>query len=406
MTQDNKYSADLYAIFNSTPSEPVVEGTNSGIMKPKTKQEPAKAGYDPMGFLSDFGSTLKGFFSEDEIKTLDNLPSPPAVRTEVLNQYHEGASIDTLTRSSADTVSALREAQGITSAEGSLGGILAKQRTLLEETGTTPVAETPVEEQEEAPIIDTAVIEAAVANIFGSDAEEAPAESAEGAGLMSRGPTKRAKRVTEGRTTDAFYLDIGTKAESDHGSTPVITKDAREADLPDAQKTRDIGFGHKITAAENTSGKIHGVTFKKEDGTYIPLNAVQKRTILKADMKLHQDSARSAGWDTKLTNIGTSWDKLEAPYQNALTSLAYNVGGSKAGRTWTNVLTAAKNEDVSAFAQGLRRKDAGKNTAGMDNRVAKELYFAGLIDSLADISSELPLADARSGVPATAEATD
>jgi GH24 family phage-related lysozyme (muramidase) len=94
---------------------------------------------------------------------------------------------------------------------------------------------------------------------------------------------------------------------------------------------------------------------------------------------------------------------LEGPYQNALTSLAYNVGGGKAGRTWTNVLTAAKNKDVSAFAAGLRRKDAGRNTEGMDNRVAKELYYAGLIDSLADVKAQLPLATSRSGVPLTKE---
>jgi hypothetical protein len=36
----------------------------------------------------------------------------------------------------------------------------------------------------------------------------------------------------------------------------------------------------------------------------------------------------------------------------------------------------------------------------MDNRVAKELYYAGLITSLDDVSSELPLATAKnSGIP-------
>lgn len=224
-------------------------------------------------------------------------------------------------------------------------------------------------------------------------------------GVMARtGPSTRAVRDTEGRRTDQFYLDIGIHAESDHGSTPQITNDAREADLPDEQKSRDIGFGHKISADENATGEIHGIKFKNEDGTFIPLTEKDKRYILKQDMLVHQKAARNAGWDTKLANIGTSWDELDSEYQNALTSLAYNVGGSKAGRTWTNVLTAAKNKDVSAFARGLRRKDAGRNTEGMDNRVAKELYYAGLIDSLADVSEELPLATSRnSGIPATAE---
>ncbi len=222
-------------------------------------------------------------------------------------------------------------------------------------------------------------------------------------GLMSRVSRKRGPILAESRTTDAFYLNIGTHAETDHGSTPQITNDSREANKPDAEKSRDVGFGHKITAAENTSGKIHGITFKNKDGTYKPLNETEKRTILKADMKIHQDSARASGWDAKLKKIGTSWDQLDEPYQNALTSLAYNVGGSKAGKSWNKVLTAAKNRDVGSFALGMRRKDAGKNTAGMDNRVAKELYFAGLISSLTDVSSQLPLADSRSGIPVNKE---
>jgi len=38
------------------------------------------------------------------------------------------------------------------------------------------------------------------------------------------------------------------------------------------------------------------------------------------------DTDQGIGWDTKLSNIGTSWDELGAPYRAALTSLAYNVG--------------------------------------------------------------------------------
>ena len=48
----------------------------------------------------------------------------------------------------------------------------------------------------------------------------------------------------------------------------------------------------------------------------------------------------------------------------------------------------------------MRRKDARKYTAGMDNRVAKELYYSGLITGLSEVQNELPLADANvAGIP-------
>ena len=222
--------------------------------------------------------------------------------------------------------------------------------------------------------------------------------------LSSRFDTKGATGLT------TFYEDIGKKAESDHGSTPVPTKDARETkEYIDGKlnpnyianpedRSKDVGYGHKVTAAEEASGKIRGVTFKNEDGTYKDLTEEDKVTILNADMQAHTKAARDAGWDTKLANIGTSWNQLDPSYQRALTSLAYNVGGRKAGEQWTAVLRAAKDRDVTEFARQLRRKDAGRYTAGMDNRVMKELKFAGLIDKRRDVSSVLPLADRRSGI--------
>ena len=198
-----------------------------------------------------------------------------------------------------------------------------------------------------------------------------------------------------------FYTKIAEKAETDHGATPVITNDAGEASKPDADKSRDIGYGHKITATENTSGKIHGIPFKDlKTGNFISLTKADKVAIYNADMDMHTKAARNNGWDTKLANIGTSWDKLDTKYTRVLSSLAYNVGGDKAGDQWTAVLKAAKDKDITEFAKQLRRKDAGKYTSGMDNRVAKELYFAKLIDKLSDVSSVLPKANATvAGIP-------
>ena len=122
------------------------------------------------------------------------------------------------------------------------------------------------------------------------------------------------------------------------------------------------------------------------------LTLAEMKTIASKDYEHHVNLARKVGWDSKLKAIGTSWDALDEQYKMALGSLAYNVGGAKAGEDWTAVLKAAKNKNLASFAKELRRQDAGKYSKGMDNRVAKELYYAGLITSLDDVATQLPLA--------------
>ena len=202
------------------------------------------------------------------------------------------------------------------------------------------------------------------------------------------------------RLTD-FQANIGMFGEGDHGSTPRITKDAAEAGKPDSEKSLDIGYGHKIIRGgkEDTSGEIYGIKYKNEDGTYIPLTKEQKLTILRKDFEKNTKLARNSGWDKKLEDKGSSWDELDPRYKDALSSLAINVGGSKAGDDWTRVLDAAIAKDPVAFARELRRKSAGKYTKGMDNRVMKELYYAGIITNRSEVQSVLKKANAGSGVP-------
>ena len=236
-------------------------------------------------------------------------------------------------------------------------------------------------------------------------------------GLGARPQTITPPKIDEMQITEAkdFYLKIGEIAESDHGSIPKLTNDAAEASKPDADKSMDIGFGHKIKrgGTEDTSGMIHGIKYKKADGTYIPLTQEQKVKILNKDMtknlnlarkdSVDENKVKQKGWDAKLKDIGTSWDKLDTKYQNVLTSLAYNVGGTGAGQQWTAVLQAAKDENVMDFAKELRRKDGNAITKGMDNRVIRELYAAGIIDYFDDVSGVLPLASYSSlsgdGIP-------
>jgi hypothetical protein len=239
--------------------------------------------------------------------------------------------------------------------------------------------------------VPTGSIEEAVREVYGL--EEEPAPEAETPAVAEETTT----------TTNTFSSSIA-EFETDHGDVPVPTNDASEANLPEAQRSKDVGYGHKVKPSEEASGMIHGVRFKDDQGNYIPLTEAQKQTILEGDMDANVDLARSdteggIGWDTKLANINSSWDALDSDYKDVLTSLAFNVGGENAGRSWTAVLTAARDENVTDFANHIRRKDAGRYTAGMDNRAVKELYAAGLITGRSEVQTQLPLADQRSGVP-------
>ena len=191
-----------------------------------------------------------------------------------------------------------------------------------------------------------------------------------------------------------FYSNIGVHAESDHGSLPIRTHDDREAHLPEDQRSFDVGYGHKLTQAEVESGMIHGISF--QDG----LTAENKTTILNKDMENNIKLARNNAWDKKLKAKGGSWDKVDHGFQLALTSLAYNVGGTKAADEWDSVLDAALKGDVKQFAKQARRQDNKKYTAGMDNRVLKEMYFAGLIKKASEVKDVLPLGNAKdAGIP-------
>lgn len=254
-----------------------------------------------------------------------------------------------------------------------------------------------------------------------TDNADGGAASSDGKGLMSprldsKGETPEKSRTVDDVTfspieeaikekTSQFYDDIGTYGETDHGDTPVQSNDEGAAadDL-------DVGYGHKLKQSEKDSGMIHGIKFKNADGTYIPLTDAQKREILKKDFEVETNLARTVknGWDSKLAKKGSSWDQLNFKYQNALSSLAFNTGGVLAGTEWNKVLDAAIAEDPKAFAKEMRRTRDVKQPDGtikkvkdeaMDNRVAKELYYSGIIDKLSEVSDELPNASVRSGIP-------
>lgn len=191
-------------------------------------------------------------------------------------------------------------------------------------------------------------------------------------------------------STDEVMFNNQVKSmESDHGSTPQATKDAGDTD------SKDIGYGHKLTDKEQNSGEIFGVSFNKPGG----LTQGEKSHVLLQDMNIKQSRARRKSWDSKLADLGTTWEQLDKGYRNVLTSLAYNMGANAASK-YSKVLSAAHNRDTVWFAEEIRRKADGKHTAGMDNRALKELYAAGLIRGRSAVATALPLSNARqAGVP-------
>lgn len=210
-----------------------------------------------------------------------------------------------------------------------------------------------------------------------------------------------ASPMAQGVEFPEFYNQLADQMETWHGGKPMPTKDAAEKSTPEGERSKDIGFGHKIQESEEQSGMIHGIPFKDEQGNYIELSREDAMAILEKDIEANVDLARKSGWDDKLAKYGTSWEKLDDQYRMALSSLAYNVGGNMAGAEWDKVLDAAAKQDLKKFAKELRRKNNKRYTAGMDNRVAKELYYAGLIKSLSEVKSVLPLANAnKAGIPA------
>ena len=402
-----KQDRDYYALQELLKPKEEQQEETAGIGTKPSKQEQDEEGM----FTSFFGGLFDR--SKEKAEELAKLAQEEAERSALESRLMRQAA--GITKSLTEEDVAVRSA----ARDPKYGSQMPEEPMLVDVTDTDMgklTNEEPLYELAEA--VDPGTIDTEPLDADGG-------ASTSGKGLMSprldiKGETPEKPRIGDvnfspieesiKEKTNKFYLDIGQKAETDHGSVPKPTNDTAEKDIPEAQRSKDVGFGHKVKSSEEASGEIHGIKFKNEDGTYIKLTEAQKVEILNKDMAAELALARNGydgkeGWDAKLKKLGITWDELDYKYQNALTSLAYNVGGAKAGTGWTKVLQAAKNGNVKEFAKQMRRKDSGKNTAGMDNRVAKELYYAGIISGLDDVSSVLPLADATvSGVPQSGDA--
>lgn len=403
-----QFSFDALSFLQEVLPEPEEATPTESIIRRPTEPKPVEAKDENQTMLQDFARLQADQYD------LKSMKKAPPVKSNLIQDYLDNLDMFYKDEQMNEAInSALMEATrppigqlsetartAMFSGADMRGSELTMMNNAREAQDVVQPMVTPVSRGEQPEMADSpALVDTPSIDARSNEMLDKPVEQP--VGIMAR-PDPQFNPIDKAieEKTSNFYLKIGENAESDHGSTPVATNDASEKNKPLAQRSKDIGFGHKIKSSEDASGEIHGVKFKNEDGTYIPLTEEQKVFILNKDMEVQLDLARRTGWDAKLKKLGISWDELDYKYQNALTSLAYNA--KNAGRKWTAVLKAAKDKDPKAFAKEMRRKDNKKYTAGMDNRVAKELYYAGIINNLDEVSSVLPLADATvAGLPQT-----
>lgn len=180
MADKYRYSIPLSSLFNE--EEPVVEAPSGGMVpRPVPQQEaPTKEEYDPMGYLPDYSSLVKSYFTKDEAEKVDAFPDAPRVRTSAIDEVL--SEMDMLAFDSAMDASADRNEMDVTGSLGSGATVssvrpqeapprLSRGVSLRPKLRPTP----------EAPAIDTAAIEAAIENLLGGSTE-----TSKGEGLMSR----------------------------------------------------------------------------------------------------------------------------------------------------------------------------------------------------------------------------
>ena len=318
MNNAYRYSADMYELFSKDTKEPTEDTSSTGLMKPKgtAKQEAPTDSYDPMGFTSGLGSTLRTFFDEEQIKALDSVGlSAQEKRDQTLNQYYAELDMDSLARESANQVNRMQELYGIVDAQGSKGaGITERLQEDNLELTTSPIP-TARPEAEEAPVeIDTAAIEAAViAAMDTSNVEvDTPVEqeaATTGEGLMSQ------------------------------------PSDSKDSAIPKTELSRYTDDFAEVYLKEHEGLKSHKSLEGGKDTAAlgVKFSLGLKRSDYKSDAEFagavalkHRDKAKAKFGKAK-------WDKLPESVKFAMTDLNYNTGTVGSSGSKKDTTSAMKN---------------------------------------------------------------
>lgn len=206
MADTYRYSTPLADLFND--EEPVAALEPTGMVsRPAPRQdEPTKEAYDPLGFLPDFGATVRSFFTKDEAEEVDAIPRAPDVRTSAIDDVL--SEMDMLSFESAMEANTVRDKMGVTGSLGS-GATVSSIRPQLSDARTS--ARPQLRPEPEAPEIDTTAIEAVVEEVVGGSTDTEEPAATEGNGLMSRRLDTKGETPLNFLNTDTFKLLEGVE---------------------------------------------------------------------------------------------------------------------------------------------------------------------------------------------------
>lgn len=138
------------------------------------------------------------------------------------------------------------------------------------------------------------------------------------------------------------------------GSTSLIFPN----EPPEDSDTRDIGYGHKITKAEEKSGKVYGIDISKG------ITESQATQILKKDKSDHEAKAKKL--------MGSHWDKLNQSGRDMITDYSFTGVLNK----FPKMIEAIKKRDVGGVLKEYKRKytkDGELVTLGRRNELGIQL---------------------------------
>ena len=180
---------------------------------------------------------------------------------------------------------------------------------------------------------------------------------------------KRPQEVLEERATNYASQvsdEIDNSFSTVEGARPKVYEDSQ------GLKTVGVGFNMEQQGAKKLWNKA-GVK-KSFDDVYngrVQLDDVDMKSLLGLTVGTSEAKAQR-----RAKVLGVPWESLPAWHKAILSDIAFNTGDVTG---WSRVF---KETEPRRVLQQARRREGGKNTAGMDNRVARIGIMLGIIDTV------------------------
>lgn len=171
---------------------------------------------------------------------------------------------------------------------------------------------------------------------------------------------ERIKKFTEDKLSEALDTIVALE-----GNVGTVYKDSQNL------STVGLGFNMERQGAKRdwlSSGIPED--FDKVKAGEQTLSVPSREKLLVRDLIKSSDSAQR-----RANELGVDWKSLPEWHKTILTDIAYNTGSVS---QWKNVFL---NKTPTSVLREARRLEGGKNTKGMDNRVARLGLMLGIINS-------------------------